>query len=271
MKFKGKKWIFAGMLSTIFVLAMVSSGFCETPGIPAGFEDIEAEIYASQEATLATSQDSIGQPCNECHYYTVDPWDPNGYNEKVIKPHHVWWPSPPQYPGDLEDPHNPNCPNEPTSSTCLICHWYTYGVDPNDPNGDCLINQLPGPANGCAACHTLLSDHYGWALEFPEKCAEELLGPCAGVEAPEVMIEELVGTVIGLNLQSGIENSLDAKLDAALNALDDLNENNDVAAINSLNAFINAVEAQRGNKISNEDADMLIAAAQAIIAKIQSP
>ncbi|UCC99336.1 MAG: hypothetical protein JSW66_05510 [Phycisphaerales bacterium] len=34
-----------------------------------------------------------------------------------------------------------------------------------------------------------------------------------------------------MNLQSGIENDLDAKLDAALKAIDDLNENNDVAGI----------------------------------------
>ncbi len=49
-----------------------------------------------------------------------------------------------------------------------------------------------------------------------------------------------------------IENSLVAKLDSALNALDDTNTANDVAACNSLNAFINAVEAQRGNKITHE-------------------
>lgn len=58
--------------------------------------------------------------------------------------------------------------------------------------------------------------------------------------------------------------SLDAKLDAALNALNDVNENNDVAAINSMRAFINAVEAQRGKKISEEDADTLIADAELI-------
>ena len=45
----------------------------------------------------------------------------------------------------------------------------------------------------------------------------------------------------------------------------DLNENNDVAAVNSLEAFINAVQAQRGNKIPEADADALIAAAQQII------
>ncbi len=37
------------------------------------------------------------------------------------------------------------------------------------------------------------------------------------------------------------------------------------AAINSLEALINEVEAQRGKKISEKDADALIAAAQQII------
>lgn len=68
------------------------------------------------------------------------------------------------------------------------------------------------------------------------------------------------------NLKHGIENSLDAKLDAALKALEDINENNDVAAINTLEAFINAVQAQSGTKITEADADALIAAAQEIIA-----
>jgi len=63
----------------------------------------------------------------------------------------------------------------------------------------------------------------------------------------------------------GIENGLDAKLDTTLQALDDINQNNDVAAINTLEAFINAVQAQSGNKIPTEDADALIAAAQVII------
>ena len=47
--------------------------------------------------------------------------------------------------------------------------------------------------------------------------------------------------------------------------IEDLNENNDVAAVNSLGAFINAVQVQRGNKIPEADADALIAAAQQII------
>ena len=75
------------------------------------------------------------------------------------------------------------------------------------------------------------------------------------------MVDEilcLVLTVEDMNIQSGISNSLDAKLNAALNALDDLKSNNDIAALNSMDAFANAVEAQRGKQISEVDADILI-------------
>ncbi len=80
------------------------------------------------------------------------------------------------------------------------------------------------------------------------------------------LLLNLSQAVTDLNLQQGIDNSLDAKLDSALQALQDINQNNDVAAINSLNAFINAVLAQSGNQISMEDGDQLIATAQAIMA-----
>ncbi|MHC4541839.1 MAG: hypothetical protein ACYS74_18990 [Planctomycetota bacterium] len=83
---------------------------------------------------------------------------------------------------------------------------------------------------------------------------------------PLVLLGELAQQVTALNLQQGIDNSLDAKLDAALQAIDDINENNDVAAVNTLEAFINAVEAQRGSKISDADADVLIFAALEIVA-----
>jgi hypothetical protein len=86
----------------------------------------------------------------------------------------------------------------------------------------------------------------------------------------EELLEVLVRMVTTLNNQAGISNSLDAKIDAARNALDDVNQNNDGAAINSLQALINHVEAQRGNKLTDEQADELIAAALAIIEAIQS-
>lgn len=89
-------------------------------------------------------------------------------------------------------------------------------------------------------------------------------------KTPQDLLSDLIAQVLALNLQQGISNSLDAKLDAALNALDDANTNNDVAAINSLNAFINAVSAQSMNWIDSEDADDLIASAEAIILLLQS-
>jgi parallel beta-helix repeat protein len=86
------------------------------------------------------------------------------------------------------------------------------------------------------------------------------------IRTPVKLTENLINSVNALNLQHGIENSLDVKLEAAMNALLDITAKNDVAAINSLQAFINAVEAQRGDKITDTEADELIAAAQEIIA-----
>ena len=75
-------------------------------------------------------------------------------------------------------------------------------------------------------------------------------------------------TVIDLDLKQGIEMGLDAKLANVLHALQDVNVNNDVAAINSLNAFINAVEAQHGKVIYDADANSLLSIAQQIIAQL---
>ena len=117
-------------------------------------------------------------------------------------------------------------------------------------SGDCAIVGAPrDDENGTDS---------GSAYVFENVCIPEAADP---VE----LLVDLAQDVIALNLQQGISNSLDAKLEAAMQALDDINENNDVAAINTLQAFINAVEAQRGNKISETDADALIASAQEII------
>ncbi len=73
----------------------------------------------------------------------------------------------------------------------------------------------------------------------------------AGDSAQAIL--DLIDQVTALTLKQGISNSLDAKLDAASQALDDLNENN------------NVVEAQRGVSLT----DALIAAAQEIIALLR--
>lgn len=84
-------------------------------------------------------------------------------------------------------------------------------------------------------------------------------------EDPGDLLSQLVDAVANLNASKGIINSFDAKLDAAKQALADTNENNDVAAMNILlNAFINAVEAQRGKKLTDEEADDLVGRAEEI-------
>jgi hypothetical protein len=95
----------------------------------------------------------------------------------------------------------------------------------------------------------------------------------AGITPPEPteQIAGLINLTIQFNLQNGISNALDSKLDNALKSLEDTNTNNDVSAINTLQAFINGVEAQAGNKISLEDAAILIAEAEAIIEQLGGP
>ncbi len=94
---------------------------------------------------------------------------------------------------------------------------------------------------------------------------------CRIAATPADLLSNLILDVIILDVLTGISTSLDAKLDRALDALDDLNANNDVAAVNSLNAFINAVMGQSGNAIPVEDADFLIEQAFAILVLLDDP
>ena len=92
-----------------------------------------------------------------------------------------------------------------------------------------------------------------------------------GVSEPRTIaeqLEDLASLVLEVNLQAGISNSLDSKLDTALAALDDNNENNDGAALNSMYAFCSNVEAQRDKKLTDAHASTLIEAANGIIATL---
>ena len=90
----------------------------------------------------------------------------------------------------------------------------------------------------------------------------------SAVDPIELLIT-LIDNVADLNIQHGIQNSLDAKLDAAFGALLDVVINNNGAAINVLGAFINAVQAQSGNQIPAGDANALIADAEAVMALLE--
>jgi hypothetical protein len=84
------------------------------------------------------------------------------------------------------------------------------------------------------------------------------------------MLAELGEMVEELSLSEGVENSLLAKVEAAVGVLEDDNEKNDGAAVNILRAFINAASAQSGKKIAESQADALIAEAAAIIEALES-
>ena len=86
---------------------------------------------------------------------------------------------------------------------------------------------------------------------------------------PQEAIENLIADVEGMNLQQGIDNSLDAKLEATLGALEALNADQRSDAVHKLDAFINEVEAQRDKKLTHEQADYLAAEAQRIIDLIE--
>jgi hypothetical protein len=82
-------------------------------------------------------------------------------------------------------------------------------------------------------------------------------------------LEDLAQEVLLLDLAKGLSTSLDAKLERVLNALDDVNANNDIAACNSLTAFAGAVEAQRDKEISEEEADSLLESAFEILGALE--
>lgn len=87
---------------------------------------------------------------------------------------------------------------------------------------------------------------------------------------PAVMLDILEEKINDTGLAEGKGDSITASLDTAVKVLGDSNPKNDGAAVNSLEAFINKLEAQRGKKIPAETADELIAIAREIIAAINA-
>jgi len=96
--------------------------------------------------------------------------------------------------------------------------------------------------------------------QTPEACVDPV-DPVALVAALSAFIENL-------NVKKGIANSLDAKLGAVQGALSDLNENNDVAALNAIYAFCYNAQAQSGKQLEEADVDQLVSKADAIITVI---
>jgi hypothetical protein len=78
-------------------------------------------------------------------------------------------------------------------------------------------------------------------------------------------LQTLTATVKSFNLKQGISNSLDAKIQNAIDALSAVNAGARADAANKLSAFINAVEAQRNKQLTGSQADSLVALASRIL------
>jgi Concanavalin A-like lectin/glucanases superfamily len=136
--------------------------------------------------------------------------------------------------------------NIPAAHSTDILHIGRYHTDPRYFNG--LIDDIR------IYNRVLTADEIAELVNSPLPNVVELLN-------------DLVLLVRTVNNRNGIKNnSLEAKLNAALNTLDDTNEDNNAAAIHTLGNFIRAVarERDKGN-IASDDAQQLIDLATQII------
>jgi hypothetical protein len=100
--------------------------------------------------------------------------------------------------------------------------------------------------------------------------AGTLAGPSVSGGAAQ-QVNGLIALVLSFNLQHGIENSLDVKLQFVLDAVNAANGGNTALACSKLNAFANEVQAQSGSHLTVAQADQLIAAANAVRAALGCP
>jgi hypothetical protein len=85
------------------------------------------------------------------------------------------------------------------------------------------------------------------------------------------LLMELAQTVVAMNVHVGISNSLDAKLNNAIAALDSAKQGHGADAVTMLGAFTHEVDAQRGLKLSACQADQLTAQADEIVSVLTAP
>jgi hypothetical protein len=94
------------------------------------------------------------------------------------------------------------------------------------------------------------------------------LSPFVIVKGATDQLTHLIRLARSFNLQRGIENSLDAKLQDAQDALTAVRAGNRSSACNSMAAFINEAQAQSGRALTVAQANQLIAAARQIRATL---
>ncbi|HIK00994.1 TPA: PQQ-binding-like beta-propeller repeat protein, partial [archaeon] len=117
-----------------------------------------------------------------------------------------------------------------------------------------------------STCGVNTVDNYAWI----NTTSFSTFGMSGGMPSQGGVLEKidaLIDKVKSLDIDGGLKQSLLAKLNAARDAF---LRGNIKAAINQLEAFIDEVEAQRGKKIREADADMLISMAKEIIKMLRT-
>ena len=112
---------------------------------------------------------------------------------------------------------------------------------------------------------------YNRALDAAEVAALYEAGPAGKCFSATGLITSLATFVQTLNLSRGIANSLDAKLQNVLQALDDAGAGDTLSACNRMVGFINEVSAQTGKELSSTQAAQLTAAAARIRSALRCP
>jgi acyl-CoA reductase-like NAD-dependent aldehyde dehydrogenase len=129
-------------------------------------------------------------------------------------------------------------------------------------------------ANPTVSCEPASGSTFPIGTTFVSCTATDATGNGTSASFPVIVqgaaeqASDLLAAVQSFNLQEGIANSLVAKLQ---NALDAISAGNEMAGCNQLGAFINEVQAQAGKKVTVEQANQLIAAANQIKAVLGCP
>lgn len=135
-----------------------------------------------------------------------------------------------------------------------------------DPNEDSVTYSVYNAPAGAIFDHTVAK--FSWTPKFTQSGAytvvfkaiddelensESVTITVLNVSASDLVQENI--EYISLHVDTSVKHELSSKLD---NVVDSLNKGNKNAAINKLHAFVHSVEAQRGGKITVQQADTLL-------------
>jgi DNA-binding beta-propeller fold protein YncE len=154
----------------------------------------------------------------------------------------------------------------PTTNHVIVTEPFGEVVHIMDANTNTLITRMDlgffGPFPSSLAVNATTSFVYVANIGFDPNNGGQSISVIDDPPPPATQLQSLIDKVRNYNLAQGITNSLDAKLQNALAAVDSLNQGNSNAVCNKLDSFINEVEAQ--NRLTTAQAADLSAAANRI-------